>query len=105
MMKGLLPLGSIVVLKNGSTLMIDGYGMSNSVDEKVYDYSGVIFPIGLDVKELQLFNKNDIKNVVFMGYQTSKSIQYRKYMDQYVTDVKNGVPIAEAEKKLMDSLK
>ena len=105
MMKGLLPLGSIEVSKNGPTLMIDGYGMSNSVDEKVYDYSGVIFPIGLDVKELQLFNKNDIKNVVFMGYQTSKSIQYRKYMDQYVTDVKNGVPIAEAEKKLMDSLK
>ncbi len=104
MIKGLLPLGSVVSLKNGALLVIDGYGMNNENDGKIYDYAGVIFPIGLDVNELQLFNKSDIKTVVFMGYQTSKSIQYRKAMDQYIIDVKSGMSIEAAQKKLMDYL-
>ena len=105
MMKELLPIGSVVALNNGATLMIDGYGMKNETDGKIYDYSGVIFPIGLDVTALQLFNKKDVKTVVFMGYQTSKSIKYRKYMDHYIADIKGGMSVEDAKNKLMSALK
>lgn len=100
----LLPLGTIVRVKKTAILMVVGYGMQNTIDKKIYDYSAVAFPMGLDVNEIKLFNKSDIDEIIFIGYQTDKSIEYRKIIDDYVKDIKSGVPVDDAAKKIREMI-
>lgn len=70
--KELLPIGTIVRLKNGEKkLMIIGVKQSN-MDEngKEYDYIGVLYPEGhLGVEFQYLFNHDDIEEIFFNGYE------------------------------------
>jgi hypothetical protein len=38
-------------------------------------------------------------------FNNSKSIKYRKYMEQYITDIKGGMSVEEAKNELMAALK
>lgn len=67
----LLPIGSVVLLKEGiKKLMIIGIKPKKSDEpEKVFDYLGVLYPEGyLSNKYNFLFNHEDINDVVFAGY-------------------------------------
>ena len=78
-MKDLLPIGSVVLLKNAKKkLMVCGRIQVdlNSGEEKIYHYSGCLYPEGLiDPDKLFLFNNEDIERV-YSGTMLSK--RYRK---------------------------
>jgi hypothetical protein len=73
MIRDLLPIGSVVMLKNAEKpLMI--YGIKQLDTENAdteYDYIGVLYPEGNIGSDFQyLFNHEDIKNILFTGYET-----------------------------------
>lgn len=66
----LLPLGSIVILKESrQKLIIVGRFHKNIGDNKIYDYAAYYYPEGLKYSKINyLFNNKDIEEVVFKGY-------------------------------------
>lgn len=73
--KDLLPIGSIVLLKDGEKrLMINGIMQSDaSGNGKEYDYLGVLYPEGHIGDQFQyLFNHEDIREIVFRGFEDTE---------------------------------
>lgn len=71
-MKNLLPIGSVVLLKDATKkLMIIGILQINPSDNnKMHDYLGVLYPEGfIGEKNNFLFDHEDINDVIFAGYQ------------------------------------
>ena len=78
---GVLPLGSVVVLDDGCEPEIARLIIARRPvyiqDEHVYDYAGVVWPIGIisDIagepfpNEIHLFDAKAIKGVRFVGYE------------------------------------
>lgn len=89
-----LPIGSIVLLKEGKKrIMITGYYVTNVSDNKIYDYSACIYPEGIvDNKTIILFNHEDISNIIFTGYSDEEEKKHKvalKYIiQQDLTNVK-----------------
>ena len=81
MIKDLLPVGSIVLLKDGEKrLMVCGV-MQSDVDRggKEYDYMGVLYPEGHIGTDFQyLFNHEDIDEIVFEGYHDVERTEFLK---------------------------
>lgn len=72
MIKDLLPIGSIVLLKDATKkMMIYGIKQSQVTDtDKEYDYIGVLYPEGNMGENFQfLFNHEDIQSIIFRGYE------------------------------------
>ena len=67
----LLPIGSVVILKNAvKKLMIFGVGQTEEKENVEYDYIGVMYPEGNMGEGTQfLFNHSDIDEVFFRGYE------------------------------------
>lgn len=77
--KDLLPIGSIVLLKDGEKrLMINGIMQSDSSGEgKEYDYLGILYPEGHIGEQFQyLFNHEDINEIVFRGYEDTERSEF-----------------------------
>lgn len=73
--KDLLPIGSIVLLKDGEKrLMINGIMQHDAGGTREnYDYLGVLYPEGHIGEGFQyLFNHDDIKEIVFRGFEDSE---------------------------------
>ena len=73
--KDLLPIGSVVLLKNAKKpLMIFGVKQfATEHPDQEYDYIGVLYPEGNMGAEFQfLFNHEDIVEVYFRGYETEE---------------------------------
>jgi len=68
----LLPIGSVVRLRDATKcLMI--FGVCQSLDDKTYDYVGVLWPEGsMGVETQILFPHEDIEEVVFAGYHNEE---------------------------------
>lgn len=71
MFKELLPIGSVVLLKEGQKkLMI--VGMKPTTEHNpdiIYDYIGVLYPEGyLSSEYFFMFNHKDINDIIFTGY-------------------------------------
>lgn len=81
-MKDFLPIGSVVLLKGAAKrLMICGRVQVQSEQNKVYDYSGCLYPEGyLGAKEMYLFNNEDIDKVYYMGMQDEEEFKFRHYI-------------------------
>lgn len=82
--RDLLPIGSVVLLKDGSKkLMIFGVLQTNEEDEtEAYDYIGVPYPEGNMGDDYQyLFQHEDIVSVFHRGYEDSER---REFMDRLV---------------------
>lgn len=77
--KDLLPIGSIVLLKEGEKrLMINGI-MQNDAGgtRQSYDYLGILYPEGHIGEGFQyLFNHEDIDNIVFRGYEDEERAEF-----------------------------
>lgn len=69
-MKNLLPVGSVVLLKEATKkLMIMGIFQVNSDENRIYDYIGVPYPEGfLGAENNFLFDHEDINDIIFTGY-------------------------------------
>ncbi len=85
----LLPIGSVVLLKNAKKkLMIYGIGQTETEKNVTYDYIGVLYPEGNMGKGTQfLFNHSDIDQVFFKGYEDEERTQFINVL-QSVSDKK-----------------
>lgn len=83
-MKELLPIGTVVILKDGTKkVMITGYKSKTPDDVKVYDYNGCIFPEGFIENVYCLFNQNEIEEVFYRGLENDES---KNYVNRIISD-------------------
>lgn len=82
-MKDLLPVGSVVLLKDATKkLMIIGILQVNPSENKIYDYLGVPYPEGfVGADNNFLFNHTDINDIIFTGYSNPERDTFMKAMD------------------------
>ncbi|OUN99638.1 hypothetical protein B5F98_00200 [Pseudoflavonifractor sp. An44] len=82
-MKDLLPVGSVVLLKDATKkLMIIGIMQVKPEENKVYDYLGVPYPEGYVGSDNNfLFNHTNINDVIFTGYTNPERDIFLKALD------------------------
>jgi hypothetical protein len=69
-----LPIGSVVLLKEGNKpLMIYGRNQINGNSNKVFSYLACFYPEGNISSDYNIFfNRIDIEKVLFRGYETEE---------------------------------
>lgn len=80
-----LPVGTVVMLQNGTKrVMINGFcTMDAKHPEKVYDYSGVLFPEGsLSSDQTLLFDHAQIIRVDHLGLQDDEEKQFKVKLNE-----------------------
>ena len=83
----LLPIGSVVMLKNGSKeVMITGFFIVSEKDPSViYDYSACLYPEGIiNSNENLLFNHDQIEKILFLGYMSEKEKTFKQKLAEGV---------------------
>ena len=83
--KKLLPIGSVVLLKNGKKrVMIFGIKQTENSTGKEYDYISVLYPEGNMGEAGQfLFNHSDIEKVFFQGYKDTEREEFIEKLEEY----------------------
>ena len=83
-MDGLLPIGSVVLLKGGKKrVMIYGRKQIREGEDKVWDYIACLYPEGnLGPDYTYVFDHKSIKKVFFIGFQDYEEIEYKKIIKQ-----------------------
>ena len=83
-LKNLLPLGSVVSLKQGTKkVLIVGRIQEHISSGKLYDYSAVYYPEGmLDPHELFLFQQEDIDKLYHVGLQDNDKFVFRTFLEE-----------------------
>ena len=75
-----LPIGTVVLLKNGQKkIMITGYlpVSKDNNGKKVYDYSACLFPEGiLSNKQTAVFNHDQIAEIIQEGYSNEETTKF-----------------------------
>lgn len=93
MFKNLLPIGTVVLLKNGiKKIMIVGIKpINNEKPEETFDYLGVLYPEGYISNEINfLFNHDDINDVIFRGYENPERAAFIDMLENaYVESLRN----------------
>lgn len=82
--KNLLPIGSIVLLKNATKkLMIIGLKPIKEDEKNVeYDYLGVLYPEGfLGNNSNYVFCHDDINDIIFTGYSNPEREEFVKLIN------------------------
>jgi len=82
MKKNILPVGSVVLLEDSNKrLMIVGRFQKTNGSEKVFDYSGCLYPEGiLDSNNMYLFDHEQINTVYFIGFQDYEQLEFTKLL-------------------------
>ena len=83
-MPELLPLGSVVTLKEGNKrIMIVGRLQRNVETHDIFDYAAVLWPEGMiDSKKVYLFNHEDILHLYFVGLQDTEEFNFRYELEK-----------------------
>ena len=84
MFNGLLPIGSVVLLHNSQKkVMIVGVCQHSGNDpDKIWDYTGVIFPEGfLAPDKMFMFDNEQIQQVYALGYQDAEQLEFKAKAD------------------------
>ena len=83
-----LPIGTVVQIKGGETplMIVTQFPVTEKEGKQGYfDFGGVSLPIGLMGQELAFFNKEDIAEVIFMGYI---NLSFQDFASKYEAMVK-----------------
>ena len=80
MYKDLLPIGSIVQLRDMERrVMICGRVVCRSGEDKIYDYIACVYPEGImGGEELTFFDRDAIEGVFFIGSQDQDELTFRQ---------------------------
>ena len=84
----LLPIGSIVLLKEGlQKLMIVGRGAiyinQETKKDTFADYMAVLYPAGMNPETTIFFNHKDIDKVVFRGYSDDEEERFLEIYEDW----------------------
>ncbi len=91
MFKGLLPIGTVVLLKNSQKrVMVIGV-LQKQVregDEVIWDYSACYYPEGyMGPDKTFLFNNNQIEKIYSVGYQDEEQFAFKDKIDKIRNDL------------------
>ena len=94
MFTGLLPIGTVVLLKDSTKrVMVIGFCQTEATDnneEKIWDYVGCLYPEGyLKPDEIYLFNGEQIDKIFTLGYQDEEQFEFKKRADAVHKELKN----------------
>lgn len=93
MIEGLLPVGSVVLLKESTKkVMIIGVCQKEVGGEAAFwDYSGCLFPEGyMGADKTFLFNNNQIETVYSLGYQDDEQQEFKKKVEEVMERLRKG---------------
>lgn len=86
MFEGLLPIGTVVLLKNSQKrVMIIGVLQKQVKNEEtiIWDYSACFYPEGyMGPDKTFLFNSTQIEKVFAVGYQDQEQFAFKEKIDQ-----------------------
>ena len=91
MITGLLPTGTVVLLKKSTKrVMITGVCQKSADDpERIWDYSGCLFPEGyVGADKMFLFNNDQIDRIFFMGYQDAEQAAFKEMADKALNSLR-----------------
>lgn len=91
MFEGLLPIGTVVLLKNSTKkVMIMGFAqISKSNPGKIWDYTACVFPEGfMTPDQMFMFNNDQIDQIFAMGYQDEEQMAFKKKIDAAIGDLR-----------------
>ncbi|MDQ0885072.1 hypothetical protein QFZ81_000160 [Paenibacillus sp. V4I9] len=79
-MEAYLPLGSVVLLKNGNKrVMIYGRKQQQITTNQVWDYTGCLYPEGnINEEYMYLFNHSQIEKIYFIGFQDEEELEFAR---------------------------
>lgn len=83
-MKELLPIGSVVLIKEGQKrVMIYGRNQIQVSTGNMYDYISCLYPEGnIDGNYTYLFNHENIEKVYFIGFQDEEELDFQEKLKQ-----------------------
>ena len=83
-MKEYLPIGSVVLLNNGSKkIMIYGRKQLAADTGDEYDYVACLYPEGnINDDYTFLFNHDNIKEVIFKGFSDQEETEFQKILNK-----------------------
>ena len=87
-----LPIGTVVLLKGGKKrAMITGFcSVAQENQEKIYDYSGCVFPEGyLSSNQVCLFDHDQIEKIFFVGYEDEEEKAFKEKLNSIVSSIEN----------------
>ena len=89
-MNGFLPVGSVVLLKDATRpVVVIGYTVVEKGDNRVWDYLGCAYPIGvIGTDKNLLFQKSQISKVLFLGYSDSEGKEFLAKLDSTLNEIK-----------------
>ena len=82
-MKEYLPLGTVVLLKNGTKkIMIYGRKQIQASTGDIFDYVACLYPEGnISAEYTFLFNEDQIDEVIFKGFSNEEEKQFLQVLD------------------------
>lgn len=94
MFNGILPIGSVVLLKNSTKkVMIVGIGQLQQLengDNKLWDYSACLYPEGyLGPDKTYMFNEEQIDKIFALGYQDEDQFAFANKAREALTELRN----------------
>jgi len=99
----LLPLGSIVLLKEGlQKLMVVARGVvyvnQTTKEDEFSDYMAVLYPAGMNPESTIFFNQSDIDKVLFSGFVDEDETRFLEIYAEWKEQLER-----EAERKYLDA--
>lgn len=85
MINGLLPIGTVVLLHESTKkVMIIGVCQKGGKDpNKIWDYTGVVFPEGfLASDKMLMFDNQQIDQIFALGYQDAEQLAFKAKADE-----------------------
>ena len=83
MLAGLLPIGSVVTLRDVELkVMVVGY-MPKDLDnpEREHEYSGLFYPLGFRaIDQFVQFDMNQVISIDYIGYQDREQMEFEEYI-------------------------
>lgn len=89
-MEKILPIGTVVSLKNGSQkIMIINRGALYNSEGTIgyFDYSACLYPFGQTDQRVLFFNADDIAEIYFEGYRDETEEEFCREYREKIKDV------------------
>lgn len=93
-----LPIGTVVLLKGGrKRAMITGFcSVASENQEKVYDYSGCVYPEGyLSSNQVCLFDHDQIDKIFFVGFEDEEEKTFKVKLNKIVSSIEQNKEVPQ----------